>query len=157
VVIETSLYRTAINLEGMREIPGPEDNQFLAWCLSLTTIPKPYHKDETPWCSAFLNGLCYILGLHRSGSAAARSWLKEGKPVGLHDALVGMDIVILKRGPKPQPGPEVLDAPGHVGIFAGYDGGSGIRVLGGNQGDRVSVATFPLEDVLGIRRLQPFG
>jgi hypothetical protein len=68
VVIETSLYRTAINLEGMREIPGPEDNQFLAWCLSLTTIPKPYHKDETPWCSAFLNGPVRI----RSGTLVAQ-------------------------------------------------------------------------------------
>ena len=156
MVIETSLYRVAVGLEGLREIPGEEDNPFIVWCMSLTSIPKPYHKDETPWCSALLNGLCYLLSLPRSGSAAARSWLRVGKPVGLHDALIGMDIVILKRGAAPQPGPEVLDAPGHTGIFAGYDG-DGIRVLGGNQGDRVCVAPFPLEDVLGIRRLQPFG
>ena len=156
MVIETSLYRVASNFEGLREIPGAEDNPFILWCLSVTSIPERYHADETPWCSAFLNGLCYALGLPRSGSAAARSWLRVGKIVGLHDALVGQDIVVLKRGKEPQPGPEVLNASGHVGIFAGYDGDN-IRLLGGNQGGMVCVAPFPMEKVIGIRRIQPVG
>lgn len=152
MVIETSLYKIALNLEGMKEIPGPENNPFILWCLSLTTFPTP-HYDEIPWCSAFINGLCYILDLPRSGSASARSWLRVGRPVGDHDALIGQDIVIIKRGSEPQPGPEVLNAPGHVGIFAGYEGDKRIRILGGNQGDRVSVESFPLASVLGIRRI----
>jgi uncharacterized protein (TIGR02594 family) len=150
--IETSLYRVATNFDGLRELPGAKDNPFILWCFSLTQVPQPFH-DETPWCSAFMNGLCYILDLPRSGSAAARSWLRVGKPVEIHNALVGQDIVILKRGKGPQPGPEVLNAPGHVGVFAGYDGDERIKLLGGNQGDRVCVASFPLSDVIGVRRI----
>jgi len=156
MTFETSLYRAALNFEGLREIPGRDHDPFILWCFSLTTFPRP-HTDEDSWCSAFLNGLCYVLGLPRSGSAAARSWLRTGEPIGLHDALVGMDIVIVKRGPAPQPGPEVLAAPGHVGIFAGYNNDNKILLLGGNQGNCVCVAPFPMETVLGIRRIRPIG
>jgi hypothetical protein len=61
-------------------------------------------------------------------------------------------VVILKRGDGPQPGPEVLQAPGHVGLFHGLDAG-GVRLLAGNQGNAVTVATFPRDQVLGVRRL----
>jgi len=60
--------------------------------------------------------------------------------------------VILRRGQGEQPGPDVIDAPGHVGFFAGVSGGS-ILVLGGNQSDAVNVKAFPADSVLGIRRL----
>lgn len=153
MTMETSLYKMAAQLLGLKEIPGEHDNGFILWCLSLTTVPTPHH-DEISWCSAFVNGLCFLLGLPRSGSAAARSWLRVGTPVALDDALIGLDIVVIKRGTEPQPGPEVLNAQGHVGIFAGRDGDK-IRILGGNQGDRVSLATFPVSSVLGIQRLRP--
>jgi hypothetical protein len=39
-----------------------------------------------------------------------------------------------------------------VGWFAGVDKGQ-VLVLGGNQGDQVSVASFPVSRVLGVRRL----
>jgi uncharacterized protein (TIGR02594 family) len=150
--IETSAYQVASNFLGLKEIPGSVDNPFILWCLSLTTVPKPHH-DEISWCSAFANGIAYILGLPRSGSAAARSWLRVGKPVEPDDALVGLDVVIIKRGQGIQPGPEVLNAPGHVFFFGGYDGDK-VKGIGGNQGDRVSLASFPKSDILGIRRLE---
>jgi hypothetical protein len=68
-----------------------------------------------------------------------------------------MDVVIIKRGPEPQPGPEVLNAKGHVGIFAGYEGSDKIRIRGANQGDKWCDAPFPLSSVLGIRRISPQG
>jgi hypothetical protein len=53
-----------------------------------------------------------------------------------------------------QPGLEVVNAPGHVGFFAGYDAVREIvQLLGGNQEDAVSIASFPAERILGIRRL----
>ena len=64
----------------------------------------------------------------------------------------GFDVVILRRGGGDQPGPEVLDAPGHVGFFAGHEDPN-VLLLGGNQGDSVSVAPFAAARILGVRRL----
>lgn len=153
--IETSLYDVGKRFLGMREIPGKEHHPFILWCFSLTGYPQPY-SDEDSWCSAWLNGLCYVLGLQRSGSAAARSWLRVGSPVEYDQALVGMDIVVLQRGAPPQPGPEIINAPGHVTIFAGFDGDKHFKGLGGNQDDCVSVQVFPASQVLGVRRLIPW-
>ena len=141
-MIETSLYRVALRFEGMKEKPGNQDEPFILWALSLCGLGG---HDETPWCSAFMNAICYVLGLSRSGSAAARSWLAVGTPVDINAAQVGMDIVITSREGSP--------TAGHVGAFAGYDGDR-IKILGGNQGDMVSVRSFPRSVVLGIRRIQ---
>jgi hypothetical protein len=76
-----------------------------------------------------------------------------GEAVQISDARVGFDVVVLKRGPEPQPGPEVTQgAPGHVGYFAGLSE-NGVMLLGGNQHDHVSYENFAPERVLGVRRL----
>lgn len=46
----------------------------------------------------------------------------------------------------------IIEAPGHVGFFAGYEMGT-IYLLGGNQGDSVNVSPYPKSRLLGIRRL----
>jgi len=67
---------------------------------------------------------------------------------------VGYDVVILSRGSGPQPDASVLNAPGHVGFFAGWGTDGRIMILGGNQGDTVSIAPFDVSRVLGIRRIR---
>jgi hypothetical protein len=141
------------------EVPertGGGTHPFIAWCHESTLGQGT--ADEVPWCSSFVNRLAWCLRMPRSKSAAARSWLAVGIPVSTGEAIAGAnDVVILKRGTGTQPGPEVLKAPGHVGIFGGYTttaaGARMVRILGGNQGDNVSVAEFPAEQVLGIRRI----
>jgi uncharacterized protein (TIGR02594 family) len=136
---------------GIHEKAGDQDHPLIRWWLSLVALPNS--PDETPWCSAFMSGLAWELGLPRSLSAAARSWLKVGTPIALDDASTDhVDVVILKRGDGPQPGLEVLAAPGHVGLFHGLDAG-GLHLLAGNQSNAVTVATFPRDQVLGVRRL----
>lgn len=108
--------------------------------------------DDVPWCSAFANHVARMLGLARSEDLRARSWLKVGTAVELFEAKAENDVVILRRGGN-DAGPEVLDAPGHVGFFAGRQGPSVVLVLGGNQGDAVTIAPFHAADVLGVRRL----
>ena len=74
-----------------------------------------------------------------------------GRGINLDDAEHG-DIIVLKRGKGDQPGPEVLEAPGHVGFYAGrFD--NFIEVLGGNQSDTVKVSRYPVKRLLGVRRL----
>ena len=51
-----------------------------------------------------------------------------------------------------QPGPEVLDAAGHVGFFAALEPGR-ILLLGGNQANSVTVSSYPSDRLLGVRRV----
>ena len=76
-------------------------------------------------------------------SLRARSWLAVGEPVDPSDAREG-DVVILSRGRNPHAG--------HVGFLAGPITDK-IPLLGGNQGNKVSVAQYPAARLLGIRRL----
>lgn len=150
--MELTAYALAQRFVGMKEIPGPKDNPFIQWSLTLCGFPSDVH-DEVPNCSAFANAIAWLLRLPRSKSARARSWLTVGTPITLRQAAAGNDVVVLKRGKPPQPGAEVLDAVGHVGFFAGLEGNETVLVLGGNQGDAVSIARFDIGDVLGVRRL----
>jgi uncharacterized protein (TIGR02594 family) len=146
--VNVTAFDVASRFIGVREVPGKKNNPLILSMLKLDGA-WPEH-DEVPWCSAFVNFIAFILGLPRSRSLRARSWLGVGLAVDL--AKVGFDVVILKRGGGIQPGPEVLDAPGHVGFFAGREPGK-IAVLGGNQGDMVSVRLFDESRLLGIRSL----
>jgi uncharacterized protein (TIGR02594 family) len=148
--IEISAYEIAQRFVGTKEVPGATSNpQILAMLRLDESGPE---DDAVAWCSAFINYVAWLLRLPRSKSLRARSWLTIGEVIKLEDAEPGFDVVIFKRGSKTQPGPEVIDAPGHVGFFAGVDG-QNILVLGGNQGDSVSIAPFPKSNLLGIRRL----
>lgn len=140
---------------GLKEVPGVKDNPFILWCLTTCNIPEPLH-DEIPWCSALLNGVFFLLGIPRSGSAAARSWAKVGKSIPLEEAQAGFDIVILGRGEEPFPpltymNPDGSYPPGHVGLFGGWNSPM-VDILGGNQGDRISLAPFPFSHILDVRR-----
>lgn len=137
----------------IRELRAAGDHHpYIQWCLMSCGFGHEA-ADEVPWCSAFLNRLAWDLRLPRSKSAAARSWLAVGRPITLPDAKAGYDVVILQRGEGEQPGPEVIAAPGHVGLFAGL-AGSHVLILGGNQSDGVTIAPFPQTRVLGVRRLK---
>lgn len=138
---------------GMKETPGAAaSNPAIVGMLQLDS--SWVQDDQTAWCSAFVNWIAWLLRLPRSKSLAARSWLTVGLPVRLDQAVAGFDVVILKRGKAPQPGPDVIAAPGHVGFFAGMQDESTVLVLGGNQGDAVTVAPFPVANILGVRRLK---
>jgi uncharacterized protein (TIGR02594 family) len=147
--MEITAFKLAERFVGTKEAPGAVHNPVIVGMLQLDGTGVK--DDETAWCSAFANYIAWLLRLPRSKSLAARSWLTVGRPVQTYEAEVGFDVVILRRGTKH--GPEVTSgAPGHVGFFAGIEGKS-VLVLAGNQGNQVSVARFPLTDLLGIRRL----
>lgn len=133
---------------GIKEVPGTKDNPAI---LAMLRLDGEWPQDEdVPWCSAFVNWICWGLRLPRSKSLSARSWLGVGQAVSPADAKVGWDIVILNRAGGPAD-PNV-QGPGHVGFFSGIDDAN-IAVLGGNQGNTVSVQLFPRTRILGIRRV----
>jgi uncharacterized protein (TIGR02594 family) len=144
-------YMIAERYIGVHERTGGQDHPFIQHCFSLCGFGLDT-PDEVPWCAAFIQHPFWELRCPRSKSARAREGLLVGKVLTLGQALVGFDVVILKRGTGEQPGPDVIDAPGHIGLFAGMSGAGHLYLLAGNQGNRVSVASFPVSDILGIRR-----
>lgn len=128
--------KTAFEEIGQKEQPDPGENPRIAEYLATVLQPA---DDEIAWCSAFVNWVMYQSGYLVTRSAAARSWLKWG--TSLPSAKFGC-IVVFQRGM------EVWQ--GHVAFYLdGYDGF--IYALGGNQGDRVSIARYSENKVLGYR------
>lgn len=95
-------------------------------------------SDEVPWCAAFVGACLQASSLPNTGSLLARSYLDYGSK--LDEPQVGA-IAVLKRGAPPS---------GHVGFVTGWGDGR-IRLLGGNQGDKVCEASFRYDDVIGFR------
>jgi len=134
----------------IQERPGFLDHPFIQWALSLCGYGFDA-ADEVAWCSAVMNAWAFICGYEMTRSAAARSWLTAGTPTTLEEA-DGNCVVVLSRGSGPQPGPEVLAAPGHVVVFEALNGDT-LRGVGGNQSNGISHADWPVSRVLGVRRL----
>lgn len=148
-MLQRYAFELAERFIGIKEIGGQVDNpQIMAMLRLDNSWPQ---NDEVPWCSGFANYICWLARLPRSKDLRARSWLRIGKGIPLEAASPG-DIIILKRGSGDQPGAEVIDAPGHVGFYAGrFD--DFIEVLGGNQSDTVKISRYPKSRLLGVRRL----
>ena len=98
--------------------------------------------DETAWCSAFVNWVCFKNNLSMSGKLNARSWLKVGEKVT--NPKVG-DIVVFWRVSR-------SDWRGHVGFFISQRNGV-IYTLGGNQGNQVCIKAYNQNRLLEFRRL----
>lgn len=103
-------------------------------------------NDETAWCSAFVNWCMLMAGFPGTGNASARSWLDWGG-VSLNFPVYGC-VVVLWRGSRD-------GALGHVGFFVGMQD-QNLLLLGGNQGNEVSIRPYSRERVLGSRWLLGF-
>lgn len=148
--ITITAFELAVRFVGVKETAGAVHNPQIVAMLRLDD-PSIW-TDETPWCSAFTNYIAWLLRLPRSKSLAARSWLNVGTPMPVRSAEPRFDVVILNRDHGPDD--PRMAGPGHVGFFAGFDSArEQVYVLGGNQGDAVSLAYFPAERILGVRRL----
>ena len=126
---------------GVEEIDGAKANprimEYFATCGGTWVS-----DDKTPWCGAFAGHSIASAGHSLPKEPLrARSWLAWGTPI--EKPVLGC-VVILKRGTNPQQG--------HVGFFMqATKDGAGVLVLGGNQGNRVSIQRFKKDDVLGYR------
>lgn len=128
---------------GVRELPGTRDSaRIIEYLRTCTARRFPMH-DSTPWCSAFACWIFEQLGIESTRDPAARSWLKWGRTCLPR---VGA-VVVFPRPPLPWSG--------HVGLVSHVDhgapGGVAIGVLGGNQGNAVSVVRRRARDAIGFR------
>jgi uncharacterized protein (TIGR02594 family) len=105
----------------------------------------PVDPARIPWCAAFANAILNRQGYETTGSLTARSFLALNHKT--KDPEIG-DIVITKRGRS--------NATGHVGFFEGFEEVDGVRyvkVFGGNTQKAVSTGWFPVNAVLGYRKV----
>lgn len=132
---------------GVKEIPGKDSNErieeyFKACGASAEWALKQENTDAIPWCGAFVGWLMRECGYPLAPEPLrARSWLEWGDKV---DKPYPGVIVVLRRGADPKAG--------HVGILHQIsDDGKTLYILGGNQGDAVSIGAFPVTSLLGYR------
>ncbi len=101
------------------------------------------HDDETAWCAAFA-GACLVksgIAIHpdKNRRLLARSFLEVGTEIT--EPRVGA-LCILKRGSDP--------AAGHVGFVLSWTD-TMVRLIGGNQSNKVCEANYARSEVLGFR------
>lgn len=132
----------ALKEAGVREVPGKGTNSRIATFLQSTHLPAPLAaSDETPWCSAFVNWCMSQAGIQGTQSAAARSWESWGMPVD--EPALGDVCVFWRESP--------TSGKGHVAFRLRQDG-SMLWVWGGNQGNGVCAAPYPLRELICYRR-----
>lgn len=128
---------------GVREIPGDEHNpRVLEYLKCIKRSDGLLSRDETPWCSAFVAWCLLQGGIRHQATALARSWLNQLQAIT--QPRLGC-LAVFWRGQKDS-------WKGHVGFVVGmYGNGNTLLVLGGNQGNQVSVLPYASRRVLGYR------
>lgn len=121
---------------GVAEIPGKgECPTIRRWLIQLGAW---WTDDDVPWCGTFLGAV-----MREAGSSIpkhfyrARAWLDWG--TAMTQPTLGCVVVFDRRGG------------GHVGLVVGRTPVDNLLVLGGNQGNKVSIASFSPDRVLGYR------
>lgn len=116
---------------GTREAPGAANNPtIMGWAKRLGTkfLGMVYNADSVPWCGLFVATCISEAGLDPVKIAVrASSWATWGQGLPFSKAAPGAVLVFQRPGG------------GHVGFYVGEDD-TAFHVLGGNQGDAVSVA-----------------
>jgi uncharacterized protein (TIGR02594 family) len=126
---------------GVLEVKGRGNNPvILAWAKEVG-LASVYHHDETAWC-----GLAMAVWARRAGWDVvrdplwARNWANFGRRVEEDDAALG-DVLVFSRA----------GGGGHVGLCVGEDHNA-LHVLGGNQGDAVSIVRIAKDRLIAVRR-----
>lgn len=130
----------AMRLVGVTEVAGSGDNpEIMGWA---DAAHIPYDRDETPWCGLFV-AHCVTATLPDEplpkNPLGARQWLKFGVDV---PPQVGA-VLVFWRG-------SVDGWQGHTGFYWAEDA-THFHVLGGNQGNAVSIVRVAKSRCLGAR------
>lgn len=127
----------AQNELGVEEIAGEKANAIILEYFKAAKYKTT--EDETPWCAAFVCWCLENAGFQSPKSAWSLSFLNWGVQLG--GPKLGC-IAVLRRGIDPNKG--------HVGFVVGYNALT-ISILGGNQGNKVCIRTYPRAVVRGYR------
>ncbi|HXF89618.1 MAG TPA: TIGR02594 family protein [Xanthobacteraceae bacterium] len=134
-------YQIAMAELGQQEFAGTAHNPRIVEYHQATGLRA--EDDEMPWCGAFVAWCLGAAGIpyDKASAASARAWLDWGR--ALEHPTIGC-VVVFWRGRRD-------GWQGHVGFYAGRDAQGRILVLGGNQGNAVSVRPYSADQLLGYR------
>jgi len=130
----------ALALYGTTEVAGPANNpKILSWAAELGgDVARDYRADSTAWC-----GLLAAIVAKRAGKPVVDKplWALNWAKFGAASPAPGLgDILTFRR-----------DGGGHVGFYVAEDE-STFHVLGGNQGDAVSIVRIAKYRLYAARR-----
>lgn len=112
---------------GMLDDMGRFGNESRAW----------WREDETPWCGLFVG---WIMGM--SDRFVVKEWYRAKEWASSHltklDAPAYGAIAVMDRS-----------GGGHVGFVVGKDAKGNVMLIGGNQGDAVSIKPFARARITG--------
>lgn len=136
--------RLAIAELGVKEIVGPKHNARVVKYFA-DAGNAGIKNDEVPWCGAFVGAILKRAGLDNEVPVSLRLWARGYLRLGkaLNTPVYGC-VAVKERGP----------ASGHVGFVVAANASS-VWLIGGNQGNAVSIAKFARATFLGFR--QPSG
>jgi len=92
--------------------------------------------DETAWCAVFVGAVLKRSGNKYIQTASSQAYKNYGKEVNIADVQKGDIVVFYRNGTN--------SGLGHVGFATGVKTESTIEILGGNQGNTLSVRTYQL-------------
>lgn len=124
---------------GVAEIPGPRENPSILGYVRKAAkwLGIAVTSEVTPWCGTFAAACMLEAGIKPPAIAIrAKSWATWGQ--GLSHPCYGAVLVFNRQGG------------GHVGFYLGETADK-VRVLGGNQGDKVSEIWMPKSALIATR------
>lgn len=129
----------ALALFGTRETAGSASNPvILAWAREVG-LDRDYRSDDVAWCGLFVATVVRRAGFEPVAAPLwARNWAAFGTPA-VKPSLG--DVLVFERA----------GGGGHVGLYVGEDA-TAWHVLGGNQGDQVSIVRLAKSRLLAARR-----
>lgn len=123
---------------GVHETPGPVSTKKIMDYRIEAGIRIAGDDSDVPWCAIFVNAMLHKAGVKGSGNAAARGFQLWGDRLA-GPALGAITVLSSSRGP----------TSGHVAFYLG-ETATHLQLLGGNQGDAVSIALFPKAKLVGF-------
>ena len=144
------LVQAAIEYIGLKEVPGQKNNPVIMQMAEAVGVADIYKNDDTSWCALFISFLCkktnkpLPLTKDKYDYIRAAWFLKYGNPVRSGDEKLG-DILVFQR-----------TGGNHVGIYIAESKDT-FYVLGGNQGNSVSIAEISKFRLREARRFYATG
>lgn len=127
-------------LYGIKEVQGEGDNPvILDWAKEIGEyLGAEYIKDETPWCGLVMGIVAKRAKFEPPKMCLrARAWVNFGNRVLIPE--LGSIVVFVRAG-----------GGGHVGLYVAEDE-SHYHILGGNQGDAVSIVRIDKQRLWAVR------
>lgn len=128
----------AVELYGVTEAIGSRNNPAILGWAKETGLDKVYNADSIPWCGLFIAAI-----IKRADREPVKDplWAANWGKFGVESKVPMLgDILVFTR-----------NGGGHVGLYVGEDN-QAYHVLGGNQGDKVSIVRIAKARMTSARR-----